>query len=92
MKLLEGGNKRQKQTNLTFFNDHEQIMWMNHEGQNSPMSHGHNVNYNHMAPHNRGVYSSQSNPGDDDDSTLTQNGSNSVNGDSHGLLGMWDLS
>ena len=58
---------------------------MNHESQESPMSYGHNVNYNHMTLHNRSVYSSQLNPGVDDDSTLTPNGSNSVSGDSHGL-------
>ena len=32
----------------------------------SPMSHGHNANYNYMTPHNRGVYSLQANPSNDD--------------------------
>ena len=67
------------------FDDHEQTVWTNHEGQNSPVSHGHNVNYNHMTLHNRGVHLSHSNPGGNDDSTLTPNGSNSISGDSHGL-------
>ena len=58
-------------------------MWTNHEGQDSPVSHGHNVNYNHTTPCNRGVYSLQANPGDDDDLTLTPNGSNNIRGDSH---------
>ena len=39
------------------FDDHEQTKWINHEGQDSPMSHSHNVNYNHMSLHNTGVYS-----------------------------------
>ena len=60
-------------------------MWTNHEGLDSPMRHGHNVKYNHMTLHYRGVYSLQSNLGDDDDSILTHHGSNSISGDSHGL-------
>ena len=46
------------------------------------MSHGHNINYKYMTLHNRGIYSPQPNPGDDDDSTLTPDGSNSISGDS----------
>ena len=60
-------------------------MWMNHESQDSPMSHGHNVNHNHSTLCNRGVYSLQLNPHDDDDSTLNPNGNNSISGDSYGL-------
>ena len=73
------------------FDDHEQTMWRNHEGQDSPVSHGHNVNYSHMTLCNRGVYPSQSNPGDADDTTLTPNGSNSISGDAHGssLYSCW---
>ena len=32
---------------------HEQAMLTHNEGQNSPMSHGHNANYKYMTPHNR---------------------------------------
>ena len=60
-------------------------MWIHHEGQDSPISHGHDVNYNYMTPHNRGVYALQANPGNDDDSTLTPNCSNSISGNLHGL-------
>ena len=66
MKLLEGGNKRQKQIRTCIFDDHEQTMCMNHEGQHSPMSHGHNVNHNDMTFCNRAVYSLQSNLSEDD--------------------------
>ena len=38
-----------------------------------------------MTPHNRGVYTLQANLDDDDDSTLTPKGSNSICGDLHGL-------
>ena len=78
-------NRETKAHKLCIFDDHGQTMWANHEGQGSPMSHGHNVNNNHIILHNRGVYSSQANPGDDENSTLTPNGSNSVSGDPHGL-------
>ena len=54
---------------------HEQTMWTDNEGQHSPVSHGHDANYKYMTPHNRS---------DDDDSTLTLNGSNSVSEGSHG--------
>ena len=55
---------------------HEQTVSTNNEGQDSPMSHGHNTNYKYMTSHNRT---------DDDDSTLTQNSNNSFGGESHGL-------
>ena len=45
---------------------------MNHEGKDCLMSHGHDINCNHMKPCNRGVYALQANSGKDDDSTLTQ--------------------
>ena len=51
---------------------HEQTVWKNNEGQDSPMSHGHNTNYKHMTSHNRT---------DSDDSTLIPNGNNSVSGE-----------
>ena len=60
-------------------------MWTNHEGQDRPMNQGYNVNYNHTTECNRGVYSQQAKPGDNDNLALTPNGSNSVSGDSHGL-------
>ena len=50
-------------------------MWINYEGKDSPMIHGNDIYYNHMTPHNRGVYALQANPGDDDNSTLTPNSS-----------------
>ena len=61
-------------------------MWTNHEGKDSLMSHGHDINISHMTPHNRGAYALQTNPGSDDDSTLTPKGSNSISGDSHGSI------
>ena len=76
--------KKDKSKHTSHFDDHEQTMGMDHEDQDSTMSHGHNVNYNHTTLYNRGVYPSQSNTGDDDDSSLTPNDSNSVSGDSHG--------
>ena len=84
MKLLDRGNKRQSDK-THIFNGQEQTMWTNHEDQDSPMSHSHIVNHNHMTLHNRGAYLLHSNPGDSDDSTLTPNGSNTISGDSHGL-------
>ena len=60
------------------------MIWINHEGKDSPMSHGHDINYNHMTPCNRGAYALQTNPGDDDNSTLTPKGSISISGHSHG--------
>ena len=49
------------------------------------MSHGHNVNYKYMTTHNRGIFPLQTNPGDNDDSTLTQYGNKSISGFSHGF-------
>ena len=65
-------------------------MWMNHEGHDSPMSHSHNVNHNHMTLCTRGAYSLHSNPGDNDDYS-DPNGSNSVSGYLHGsgLYSCW---
>ena len=60
-------------------------MWTNHEGQGSPVSHGHSVNYNHTTLHNKGVYLSQANPDGNDDPIVTPNSSSSVSGDSHGM-------
>ena len=67
------------------FDVHEQSMWTSHKGQDSPVSHGHNGHYKYMTQCNRGIYSSQTKSGDDDDSTLTPTGSNSISGDFHGL-------
>ena len=53
---------------------HEQIVWTNNEGQDSPIRHGHNPNNKYMTSCNRA---------DNDDSTLTPNGNNNVSEESH---------
>ena len=82
-KVIRGWEQRTKAFKPT--HSDEQTMWTNHEGQDSPMSQDLNINYKYMTPHNRGIYPSQANPGDNDDSTLTPNGSNSISGDLPGL-------
>ena len=83
--VIRDWEQKTKPHKLCIFDDHEQTMWTNHEDKNSPLSLGHDINYNHMMPYNRGVDALQANPGNDDNSTLTPKGSNSINGDSHGL-------
>ena len=83
--VIRGWEQKTKACKPHIFNDHEQTMWTNYEGQDSPMSHGHDVNYSYMTPHNRGIYALQANKGDDDNSTLTPNGSISISGDLYGV-------
>ena len=81
--IIRGWEQKTKAHKFCICDDHKQTMWMNHEGKDCLMSHGHDINCNHMKPCNRGVYALQANSGKDDDSTLTPNGSNSFSGDSH---------
>ena len=63
------------------FNVHEQTVWTNNEGQDSPVSQGHDSNYKCTTSHNR----------IDDDSTLTLNGNSSISNESYGcsLYSYW---
>ena len=60
----------------TILDVHEQTVWTNNEGQDSPISHGCDTNYKDM------ILCSRT---DEDDSALTLNGNNSVSGESHSL-------
>ena len=81
--VIRGWEQKTKPCKHHIFDDHEQTIWTNHEGKDSPMSHGHDINYNCTTPRNEGVNALQANPGNDDDSTLTPKGSNSISEDSH---------
>ena len=83
--VIRGWEQKTKACKLCIFDDHEQTMWTNHEGKDIPMSYWYDINYSHMTPCNRGVNAVQANPGNDDDSTPTPKGSNSISGDLHGL-------
>ena len=89
--VIRGWKQKTKAHKFCISDDHKQMLWTNHESKDSPMSHGHDINYNYITPHNRGAYGSQTNLCHDDNSTLTPKGSNSVSGDLHGssLYSCW---
>ena len=84
-KVIRGWKQKTKACKPHIFDVHEQTMWTNNEVQDSPVSHGHNVDYKYKTPCNRGIYSSQTKPGGNDDSTLTPNSGNNISGDSNDL-------
>ena len=60
--IIRGWEQKTKVHKPHMLNVHEQTMWTNNEGRDSPMSLGHIANYKYMTSHNRN---------DEDDSTLT---------------------
>ena len=72
--IIRGWEQRTRVCEPQKHNIHEQTVWKNNKGQDSPMSHGCDMYYKYMTPNNR-----------TDDSTLTPNSCNSVSGESHGL-------
>ena len=73
--IIRGWEKRARVCKPQTHNVHEQTMWTNNEGQDSPMSHGYDANCKYLTSHKRT---------DNDNSTLTPNGDNSVSGELHG--------
>ena len=73
--VIRGWEQKTRVCKCQTLDVHEQTVWTNNEGQDSPMSHGHNANYKYMTSCNRN---------DDDDSTLIPNGNNSIGRESHG--------
>ena len=80
--VIKGWEQRTRVWKSQPFNVHEQTVWTNNEGQDSPMNQGHDINYKYMTLHKRI---------DDDDSTLTPNGNKSISGESYGssLCSCW---
>ena len=74
--VIRGWEQKTRVCKPQTHNVHEQTAWTNNEGQDSPVSNGCDANYKYMTLCKRS---------DNDDSTLTPNGNNTVSGESHVL-------